>query len=310
MKETESMSTYKKICNKILKEYHMIFILMLPGCSSMYNYHASQSATRIEQASCYNKKLHRDLLYNNKPIPDACMEKLTPRLSDQMPNELDLDTFIPEQDDAERDIYRWKYIGTLSHGPHLVYAHWKPRYGAGTFTEISIIRRIGNTLKIADNTIDGGEYASTSINDACTLDGDTLTYAQRMTNYSLLYDVIIPTYPELEEKLRNKQWECDLGSLWDRGGTHEIGYGTFEVTITEQDEFKNKHLISFTPVTAGDECWYRHDWLKNTPKASLGLGDAIRGIIVINAARHATFTIEQLKEMVLEALTYTAEKEE
>ncbi|MFA6066766.1 MAG: hypothetical protein WC707_06315 [Candidatus Babeliaceae bacterium] len=264
-----------------------------------------------EEVSYHNKELPKDLLYNNKSIPDKWMNRLTPRISYQLPNELDLDTFVlPWDSAANQDICYWKYIGTLPHGPHLVLANWTPRYGSGSFTEISIIRRIGNTLKIADDSIGTGYHSTCIWDDACTLDGYTLTYVQCMTSYSLLDDVIIPTYPELEKELRNKQWECDLGSLWDRRGTHEIGYGTFEVTVTEQNKFKNKHLISLTPEKSYDG-FNAQKWLKNTPKASLGLGDALFGVVDAYASQHAykPITMEQLKEMVLEALTYAAEKE-
>ncbi|MFA6066765.1 MAG: hypothetical protein WC707_06310 [Candidatus Babeliaceae bacterium] len=305
MKETESMSTYKKICNKILKKYHMILILMLPGCSSMYNYHASQSATRIEQASCHNKKLPKDLLYNNKPIPDACMKRLTADLFQfKWPHEIDLDTFIPQQDNAGRGMHQWEYIGTLPHGSHLIYAYLSPQDGTRKSSSIHIISRIGNILKVADHNIIGYDAGPTMILEkSSTLRKNTLTYCQVMADF-LLYYLIIEQYPELEKELQNKQ----LKGL-SCGSPSYIGYGTLEVTITAQDEFKNKRLISFTPAV--DDDFDAQNWLKNTPKASLGLKDAIRGVIGVYASQHAhkPLTMEQLKEIMLEAITYIAEKE-
>jgi len=260
-------------------------------------------------------KLPEDLLYNNEPIPDECMNELVPIICASIDSkEIDLDTFFISKTQSdiifsdEQFKYEWSYIGTLPNGNHLVYGYLWPAGAMGKFTEIAVIRRTGNKLT-ALAWIQGGDRHATMIaSHSCHLHENVLTYEQHMTNGSL-YETLMKQFPECSSYAENKNNE-EL--FWGEGDY--LGYGTFEITITPNDKLKNHHLKSFTFADFGSDPESKesyHEWIKKTPKGSHTMGYAFNQILKLYSYKNGNrkFNITQLKEIIITACDYAKERE-
>ena len=301
---------------KDIAPLHKINLFMLiamlcvtPGCivSPEKNHAAQPKHGSITSQT----KLPQDLMYKNKPISDKCMEELVPLLYGEF-IEIDLDTFIePKKQnythgyDYENDCdeYEWNYIGTLPNGDHLIHGYLWPEGAMGKFTEIAIVRRIGNTLKAIGCITGGNRHATMIPARPCTLIGNKLTYEQYMTTGSL-HSKIMKQYPELTQYAENKNHKK---LYW--GEADYIGYAIFEVII-HNGKIESKRSISFTkpqkPNSNNDLKKYYDDWIKNTPKSSLTMGDALNAMLDFHSYKNQsdTFSDNQLKEMMGEVFAY------
>ncbi len=282
-------------------------ILLLNNCSSQ-----KQENSEVEPAH----NLPSDLLYQGKPISNACMEALIPIFGRDENPSIDLDELAHQEkkgilkDPNINAEYQWEYIGTLAHGDHLIYGYSWPEDAMGKFTCIATVRRTENQLRVI-GYIAGGDRHSTMIQNNWLLEGDQLTYHRCMTSGSL-YEEIMRQYPELAQHAAHKS---KRNLLW--GEADYLGDGEFKVTISPEGTIVHHRLISFTIAEGevslseeGERNQSLNNLFKDTPKASLAMGDALIDVLYFNISKNniATLHASQLKEMMIEVFAYTAEE--
>lgn len=303
--------------NRVISLFLLIYSLIgfLPGCANKApqrndEVNTTQDAGDQEQATA---NIPQDLLYNNKPIDDEIMTGLTIFNQEEDTVALDAQKKILEENDDEdfidNDDEGWTYIGTLPHGDHVIISYCYPERGSGKFSSITVIRRRENTIKRI-HAIDGGGSFFREVFCA-ELQDDTISYLKQMPAQDL-YDLILEMYPEYAQEASKK----DFPAFGDN-----VAWAFFKVQVTPDTTSITRQCIEIEVldplVDIHDQQKYAAEKkesitrMRNIPKESLPMKEALERALLLYAYEHNKFDLEKedLKSILIETLAYARPNE-
>lgn len=292
-----------------LKKQSFIFfsflVYFLPRC-----FGPSVETMNEESQEAVAQKITEDLQYNNQPILNECMRQIVPILCGNIPEyeDVNLATFVPPEKNPEEeevfgsDEYEWEYIGTLPNGDHIVYAYWWPAGASGKFTQLAIVRRVGDVLRAHSWLVGGCNHATMLRPGSCKLHGNTLTYHQAVTDGSL-YQELVKLFPDVAVLAGHKNID-DLG--WSEASV--FGGVNYKVAISPEGKFGEPTVVSFGTA----EGFSMDDDTEESLKEKLSMGSALYYAFRLNEQKKKsdTFELKEIKDIFVQALECAYDEED
>ncbi|WP_068469873.1 hypothetical protein [Candidatus Protochlamydia phocaeensis] len=208
------------------------------------------------------------LLYQGKPIPDAILEDFfgfavagfgEPSLELDIPASLaEYEEKLSAPADSEEEIdstdayrppktvFEWEYIGSIHNDFHVVRAYTWETGCLGKFTGLLILKREGDTLKIADTIYGGDRHSSMIFEGDAIIRENMILYHQAATSGNVV-DKAMELYPEIEEVY--------LTSSSKKMCYGEAGYyGSFEkaAEISPDGKVVSIDILQFSPCEGSE----------------------------------------------------------